>query len=80
MISDFKDMGLDGIEVMHSRHSKKQEETLKKLADKNDLLITGGSDFHGAVKPDIKLGVGTGNMKIPYSVYEDIKREQALRM
>ena len=77
MISDFKYMGLDGIEVIHSRHSKEQEEILRKLADDNDLLITGGSDFHGDVKPDIKLGVGTGNLNIPYSVYEDIKKEQA---
>lgn len=77
MIKDLKKMGIDGIEAYHSTHSNKEEDILIDLASKNNLLITGGSDFHGEVKPDIKLGIGKGNMKIPYSIYEEIKNKQA---
>ncbi len=74
MIKDFKDFGLDGIEVSHSTHTREQEEMLLKLSRDNNLLVTGGSDFHGQAKPDVKLGIGKGNMKIPYSIYEEIKK------
>ncbi len=77
VIDEFKEMGLDGIEALHSSHSKDQENTLLELANKHNLLITGGSDFHGQVKPNIKLGIGKGNMKIPYSIYENIKKKKA---
>lgn len=76
MIKDFKNLGLDGVEVYHSTHTKEQEEILLKLASDYDLLITGGTDFHGEVKPDVKIGTGKGNMKIPYSIYEDIKKKK----
>lgn len=58
--------GLDGIEVYHSSHTRKQIEKYLALADKYNLLISGGSDYHGkSVKPDIELGSGiNGNVKI----------------
>ena len=49
--------GLDGIEVYHSTHTKEDEEKFLNLANKYNLLVSGGSDFHGqTVKPDITLG------------------------
>ncbi|MBR5369969.1 MAG: PHP domain-containing protein [Bacilli bacterium] len=54
--------GLRGIEVYHSNHSKEQMEYYKKIANKYDLLISGGSDYHGKIlKPDIELGTGKNN-------------------
>lgn len=76
MIEDFKKMGIDGIEAIHSSNTKAQKNFLVGLANKNNLLITGGTDFHGDVKPDIALGKGMGNMKIPYSIYEKILNTQ----
>jgi hypothetical protein len=35
-------------------------------------LITGGTDFHGDVKPDIKMGSGRGNLSIPFELYEKL--------
>ena len=70
MIEDFKKMGIDGIEAIYSSNTKEQESFLIDLAKENNLLITGGTDFHGDVKPDLELGKGKGNMKIPYSIYE----------
>lgn len=49
--------GLDGIEVYHSSHSQEEIKYYKNIADKYNLLISGGSDFHGeSVKPGIELG------------------------
>lgn len=60
------DYGLDGIEVYHSSHTKEEVKKYLYLANKYNLLISGGSDYHGKnIKPDIELGSGTnGNVKI----------------
>ena len=49
--------GLDGIEVYYSQHTLEQVDEYKKLAVKYNLIVTAGSDFHGANKPDIQLGI-----------------------
>jgi predicted metal-dependent phosphoesterase TrpH len=60
------DAGLNAIEAYHSDHGPEQTELYLELARRYNLLVTGGSDFHGAVKPSIELGTGrSGNLKIP---------------
>ena len=69
--------GLDGIEVYHCGHSKEEVEKYLYLANKYNLLISGGSDFHGIdVKSDIELGSGyKNNVKIKsLSLVDEIKR------
>lgn len=51
-------MGLDGVECFHSNHSIEQSNLYLSFANKLELLISGGSDFHGAYKPNVKLGFG----------------------
>lgn len=54
--------GLEGIEVYHSSHTEAETKIYKELAQQYQLLISGGSDYHGYnVKPDIKLGTGKNN-------------------
>ncbi|SDN87617.1 hypothetical protein SAMN04488516_1108 [Desulfonauticus submarinus] len=72
-ISYLKSIGLEGIEVYYSEHSPEQIAFYRNLAHKLGLLISGGSDFHGANKPHIKLGIGRGNLDIPYSLLEKLK-------
>lgn len=72
LISDLKEKGLDGIEAIYSLHSDKDESYVRSLADKFNLKISGGSDYHGTNKPDIFIGKGKGNLKIPYSVLEQL--------
>ena len=58
--------GLTAIEAYHSDHSPAQTELYLQLAGAHGLLVTGGSDFHGAAKPEIQLGTGReGNLHIP---------------
>lgn len=44
--------GLDGIEVWHPCATEEQQAELKKIATKNKLLMTGGTDFHGLYNLD----------------------------
>lgn len=47
---------IDGIEAYHSKHSREQTDRLIETANKYGKIITGGSDYHGEVKPNVKLG------------------------
>lgn len=80
LISQLKDMGLMGIEAIHSSNVSNDEAYIKGLARKYELCITGGSDFHGANKPLIDMGVGKGNLKIPYEILErlEVRKKEVL--
>ncbi len=73
MTAYLTNLGLDGIEAIYSSNMGFDEGRMRHLANKYGLLITGGSDFHGAIKPDLDLGAGRGNLKIPYSILEKLK-------
>ena len=73
-ILKLKAMGLDGLEVYYTSHNRYLTKWLLEFARTNDLLISGGSDFHGQTRSDIHLGSGSGNLNIPYSVYENLKK------
>lgn len=73
LIDDVKAAGLTGMEALYSTYSVSDEHSVKRLAAKNGLLISGGSDFHGANKSAIRLGTGLGRLHIPYSVLEDLR-------
>jgi predicted metal-dependent phosphoesterase TrpH len=59
-LKDLVDLGLAGIEVIHSDHGPADVEKYTGLADRYNLLKTGGSDFHGSNKKDINLGIANG--------------------
>lgn len=65
--------GLDGMEVLYSKYSPEETADSFELIEKYGLLPSGGSDFHGQNKPDIAVGVGRGNLKIPYDWSQQIK-------
>lgn len=72
LVDRLKKAGLKGIEVYYSTNRGQDEVNVKALANHFGLIATGGSDFHGSVKPHIELGIGKGNLKIPYSVLENV--------
>lgn len=75
-IAEFKGMGLDGIEAIYSEHSKADTKAYCKMAEKHGLLISGGSDFHGTVKPHISLGTGKGKLNIPTELLDKMKESR----
>jgi len=73
-IGELRDGGLGGIEVFHSDHGPRDSERYAAIARKYNLAVSGGSDFHGEVKPQISLGTGYhGNLNIPKSVLDGLR-------
>ena len=48
-----------------------------RFARHHDLCVSGGSDFHGSIKPLIDLGCGRGNLKIPYSLLDAMRQRRS---
>jgi len=72
--------GLNAIEVYHSDHSEADTELYLSLAKEHRLMITGGSDFHGAAKPGLLLGSGrNGQLRLPPDLLENLRAEAASR-
>ena len=67
-------LGLGGIEVYYPDHSPYHTQFYASLADKYHLVKTGGTDYHGQINPEIRLGSGRGNFRVPYEVYETLNR------
>lgn len=67
-----KETELDGIECFHpSSADDNKKDILVDYARKNNLYISGGSDYHGNPKPDIAIGIGRGNLNIPKEIIEE---------
>ena len=67
-----KEQELDGIEVFHpSSEIDDRIQILMDYARKNNLYISGGSDFHGKSKPDIQIGIGRGSLNINKQIIEE---------
>jgi len=72
-ILQLKYLGLDGIEVYSSFHRQELTTWLEEFAQQHDMVISGGSDFHGTNKQEIQIGSGKGNLKIPDKVYQQLQ-------
>lgn len=83
LLDKLKNSGLTGLECYHSSNNYFESEKLRKIAERHNLLVSGGSDFHGKNKPDINIGTGRGHLHIPDSLllemenYISKKRKQA---
>ena len=75
-LRQFMDCGLKGIEAFHSAHTPKQVRLCLKLAQKYDLLVSGGSDYHGKGRPQAKLGYSKGFQRISGHFLEVIKKSR----
>ena len=69
-----KEAGLSGLEVFYSSHDRRQTSRFLELAKRLDLLVTGGSDFHGTANPGIQVGRGKGNLKVPDTLLDPLRR------
>jgi predicted metal-dependent phosphoesterase TrpH len=73
LVKRLKAAGLMGLEAIYSTYEPREERDMKALAGKYDLLVSGGSDFHGANKKDIDLAVGRGKLFVPEELLAPIK-------
>lgn len=73
-----KGEGLTGIEAHYSTHKPQQTTSYLHMAKRLDLLVTGGSDFHGLTKPEIEVGLGRGGLTVPEKLLEPLRRAAAV--
>lgn len=74
LIAGLKEMGIQGVEVYYSEHTPEQTHLFAELAQRHELLLTGGTDFHGAIQPEVEMGSGKGDLLVPYELYEKLIR------
>lgn len=73
-LTRLREAGLVGVEVIYPGYDDVRRRELSTVAERLGLLVSGGSDYHGAYKPLIGLGTGFGDVKVPESVLEDLRR------
>lgn len=66
--------GLDGIEGYYTDYTPDMEQRYRAMAKELGLVISGGTDYHGANKPHIAIGKGRGELEIPYSVLDGLRQ------
>ncbi len=72
LIVHLKEMGLKGVEVYYPEHPPEAAVRFQSLARRHGLLMTGGTDFHGSIKPEIMMGSGAGDLHVPFHLYKTL--------
>lgn len=76
-VAELAGLGLSGLEAVYGRYSPAQRASLSDLARTHGLVATGGSDHHGAYKPDLSIGVGRGDLAVPDAVLDELAARRA---
>ncbi|HUZ09809.1 MAG TPA: PHP domain-containing protein [Acidimicrobiales bacterium] len=69
-VGELAEAGFAGVEAIYGRYTREERAALTELARRHDLVATGGSDHHGSTKPDLTVGTGRGDLKVPDEVLE----------
>jgi predicted metal-dependent phosphoesterase TrpH len=72
IMDEWKEAGVDGIEAYHPAAKLGQCKRLERMARERGLLVTAGSDFHGDIRPERKLGRTAGNLVIEDRYLEEL--------
>lgn len=77
-LSEAQGDGLDGMETVYTSFDEATAAEAERIAAEFGLCRSGGSDFHGDNKADTYLGTGRGNLRVPLSFYEQLKKKQGV--
>lgn len=66
-------VGLDAMETEYSTYDEEATRLARTIAKEFGLRRSGGSDFHGDRKPDIRIGVGRGSLAVPASLLDELR-------
>lgn len=77
---DLRDAGLDGFEAYYGEYGEKQERYFLELAKQLGMIPSGGSDYHGHIKPHLQMGKGRGRLRVPKEVLERMDALQTVGM
>lgn len=76
LLKHLKSVGLDAVEGYYTEYTEEMNIKYRKMADDLGLKLSGGSDFHGENKIAHELGTGSGNLKIPYNILENLRNRR----
>lgn len=66
-------IGVAGLEAIYGRYSEDQRAMLTSLGRRQDLVVTDGSDYLGTYKPDLRVGIGQGDLAVPAEVLDRLE-------
>lgn len=72
LLLELKSLGLAGLECWHSRHSMAQTSALEHMASELGLAVSGGSDYHGEAKPNVRLGCTSEGRDAPHDLFDKL--------
>lgn len=75
-IGELAELGLAGMECVYGRYSPEDRAALAAIASPLGLSVTGGSDYHGAYKPDLSVGTGRGDLEVPDELLDELKNRR----
>lgn len=70
-------VGIAHLEAFYSGYTEEEMWELRDTAKEWDMDITGGSDYHGSDRPEVEIGFGTGDLRVPDWILEDMKTYRA---
>lgn len=71
-VAELAEAGFVGLEALYGRYRPEERRALADLARRHGLVVTGGSDHHGTSKPDLTVGTGRGDLRVPDEVLDDL--------
>jgi predicted metal-dependent phosphoesterase TrpH len=77
--AELSDAGFAGMEAYYARYSPQERALLASIAKRHDLVPTGGSDYHGTVKPDLWIGKGQGDLVVPDAVLAELRARRPVQ-
>jgi len=77
LVGELAGAGLGGLECVYGHYPPEERRRLANLADRFGLVPTGGSDYHGSRKPDLAVGVGAGDLRVPDSALDRLEERRA---
>jgi len=75
-LPEAREAGLDGMEVYYGRYDEETTALAASIAEEYGILPSGGSDYHGRIKPDISIGIGRGNLAVPMECLENLRKRK----
>lgn len=76
-MKELQRQGLAGFEGYYGEYNPAQQHYFLRLAEKMHMVVSGGSDYHGANKPGLQLGVGRGDLRVPDGLLVDLEAARA---
>lgn len=74
LMDEWKELGVDGIEAYHPTAKLGQCRRLEKMARERNFRVTAGSDYHGSIRPERRLGRTAGGIVIEDSYLGELER------